>query len=240
MLATPGRVDRIPIPLATAFRISPVDFTNTPPVLCLVTNRSAARGDLAASVYAAVKAGVDWVQVRERDLDDTALLAHAEALAEAAQRGAADRDGQVRILINRRSDVALAIGADGVQLGFDAVAAERARELLGKYALIGVSTHSVDEATCVAAAASYTQLAPLFAPLSKSTTRPPLGLEALKRATANAPPVIAQGGITPENAAAAIAAGASGIAITGSILQSPDPSYTTELFRRALDRAATG
>lgn len=211
---------------------------NTHPVLCLVTDRLAVRGNLVACVYAAVKAGVDWVQVRERDLDDAALLAHAEAVAEAAHRGAADRGGQVRILINRRCDLALAIGADGVQLGFDAVGAEHARELLGKDALIGVSTHSAAEAECVPAAASYAQLAPLFQPLSKPATRPPLGLETLKRAAANALPVIAQGGITPANAAATIAAGASGIAITGSILQSSDPTRTTALFRQALDHAA--
>jgi thiamine monophosphate synthase len=57
----------------------------------------------------------------------------------------------------------------------------------------------------------------------------------LARAAANSLPLIAQGVITPENAAAAIAAGASGIAITGSILSSPDPTQTTALFRRALD-----
>lgn len=210
------------------------------PVLCLVSDRAAVRGDLVACVYAAVKAGVDWVQIRERDLDDAALLAHAEAVAEAARRGAADRGGQVRIIINRRSDVALAIGADGVQLGFDAVQADHARKLLGRAALIGVSTHSANEVESAPAAASYAQLAPLFRPLSKPSTRPPLGLETLARAAANAVPLIAQGGITPENAAAAIAAGASGIAITGSILSATNPTQTTALFRQALDNAQLG
>lgn len=205
------------------------------PVLCLVTDRAAVRGDLADCVYAAVKAGVDWVQVRERDLDDAELLAHAKALAEAARSGAVDRGGRVRILINRRTDIALAIGADGVQLGFDAVGAEHARQLLGPAALIGISTHSVAEVETAPAAASYAQLAPLFHPLSKPSTRPPLGLETFARAAARSLPVIAQGGITPENAAASIAAGASGIAITGSILQASDPSRITALFRKALD-----
>lgn len=215
-----------------------MDFINTHPILCLVTDRGAVRGDLTACVYAAVKAGVDWVQLRERDLDDAALFSHAEAVADAAHRGAADRGGTVRILINRRCDIALAIGADGVQLGFDAISAGDARELLGKSALIGVSTHSDSEADAVSAAADYAQLAPLFAPLSKPATRPPLGLEALTRAAASALPLIAQGGITPENAAATIAAGARGIAITGSILQSSDPARTTALFRQALGNAA--
>jgi thiamine-phosphate pyrophosphorylase len=215
-------------------------LTVTRPVLCLVTDRGTVRGDLAACVYAAVRAGVDWVQVRERDLDDAALFAHAEAVAEAAHRGAADRAGEVRIIINRRCDVALAIGADGVQLGFDAVAAGHARELLGEGALIGVSTHSAGEAKAAPATASYAQLAPLFAPLSKPATRPSLGLETLARAATHTLPLIAQGGITPENAAATIAAGAVGIAITGSILQSSDPARTTALFRQALDSASLG
>jgi thiamine-phosphate pyrophosphorylase len=217
-----------------------MDFTNTHPVLCLVTDRDVIRGDLTACVYAAVKAGVDWVQVRERDLDDAALFAHAEAVAKAAHRGAADRGGQVRIIINRRCDLALAIGADGVQLGFDAIAAGHARELLGNGALIGVSTHSEEEAEAAPAAANYAQLAPLFPPLSKPATRPPLGLETLTRMAPNALPLIGQGGITPENAAATIAAGASGIAITGSILQSSDPARTTAQFREALDNASRG
>jgi len=217
-----------------------MDFTNTQPILCLVTDRAVVRGDLANCVYVAVKAGVDWVQVRERDLDGAALFAHAEAMARAARQGAADRGGQVRILINRRCDIALAIDADGVQLGFDAVGAEHARALLGKDALIGVSTHSGDEAEATPAAANYAQLAPLFAPLSKPATRPPLGLETLTRAAPNALPLIAQGGITPENAAAAIAAGASGVAITGSILQASDPAGTAARFRQALDNASRG
>jgi len=99
-------------------------------ILCLVVDRTAARGDLLRCVEAAVGAGVDWVQVRDRELGGADLLAHAEAIRGVAHSAAARRGGRVRIFVNRRLDVALALGADGVQLGFDAVDPKTARRLL--------------------------------------------------------------------------------------------------------------
>lgn len=99
-------------------------------ILCLVVDRAAARGDLLNYVTAAVGAGVDWVQIRDRELDGAALLAHAEEISRVARQAAARRDGEVAIFVNRRIDIALALGADGVQLGFDAVDPKTARRLL--------------------------------------------------------------------------------------------------------------
>ena len=75
--------------------------------------------------------GVDWVQVRERELAGDRLLEWARGLAKAAQEGATRANRQVRVLINRRLDIALALGADGVHLGFDAVSPRSARR--GEY-----------------------------------------------------------------------------------------------------------
>jgi len=86
-----------------------------------VTDRASTRGDLAQAVAAAVSGGVDWVQVRERDLEAAELLALAAGVAEAARAAAQSAGREVRVLVNRRMDVALALGADGVHLGFDAV-----------------------------------------------------------------------------------------------------------------------
>jgi len=121
-----------------------------------------------------VAAGVDWVQVRERDLDGAALLALVDSLS-AAARDAAQRAGrEVRILVNRRADVALASNADGVHLGFDALDVITVRSLLGTDALVGVSTHSAAEARAArAAGADYVHLAPVFPPISKAPSRPP-------------------------------------------------------------------
>jgi thiamine-phosphate pyrophosphorylase len=195
-----------------------------------VTDRAAARGPLPDAVEQAVAAGVDWVQVRERELEGAALLAHVEELAAAARRGAARRGGSVRVLVNRRVDVALAADLGGVHLGFDAMAPESARSLLGEAAVIGLSTHAPEEVVGLGIPLDYAHLAPIFDPLSKPATRPALGLGALERASTSAGrlPVIAQGGIRAANAAACIAAGAAGIAVTGEILAAPNPTTATQ------------
>jgi len=180
---------------------------------------------------------VDWVQVRERDLDGAALSAFAAEIAASAREAARAVGHAVRILVNRRVDVALAIAADGVHLGFDAMDIDVARGLLAADALVGVSTHSVDEALATGDA-SYLQLAPVFPPLSKPASRPPLGLAAVAAAARGPVAVIAQGGVAAENAAAICAAGAAGVAVTGAILMANDPAAAAAALRRALDAAS--
>ena len=192
--------------------------------------------DLPA-VAAAVAAGVDWVQVRDRELGGAALLALVDAVGAAARAAAARAGRSVRVLVNRRVDVALACGADGVHLGFDAPPPEEARRLLGAGALVGVSCHTPAEVGAVKDA-SYAHLAPIFEPLSKAPTRPPLGPAAIRDTTGL--PVLAQGGIEPANTAACIAAGAAGVAVTGAILAAPDPARAAAALRAALDGAAKG
>ncbi len=194
--------------------------------------------ELVARVAAAVAAGVDWVQIRERELEGAALLEHAEALATGSRQAAAERGGEVAIFINRRIDVALALDADGVQLGFDAMAATAARQLLGPDAQIGISFHHPDEVRAMDPAADYVQLAPVHQPLSKSSTRPPLGVAAVAAAARHGVPVIAQGGIAAAHAAAVIDAGAAGVAVTGAILSATDPISATKSLRAALDSAS--
>jgi thiamine-phosphate pyrophosphorylase len=175
-------------------------------------------------------AGVDWLQLRDRGLGGAALLAAAER-AVAAARGSARR---VRVLVNRRADVARAACADGVHLGFDALPASRARALLGSDAWIGVSLH--DSAPVGADPdADYVHLAPIFPPLSKTSDRTPLGTAGLRAACGRGVPGIAQGGIEPANAGTVIAAGAAGVAVTGSIGAATDPVRAARALRSALD-----
>ena len=188
---------------------------------------------LPEAIETAVASGVDWVQVRERALDGGDLLLFAKQVAEAAQRGAARAGRAVRILVNRRVDVALALGADGVHLGYDAMDVVTARRLLGDDALVGVSAHSAAEVRG-ATGASYAHLAPIFAPISKAASRPPLGVDAIAEAARGAVPVIAQGGIDPAAAAAVLAAGAAGVAVTGSVLMADDVAAATRALRREL------
>lgn len=201
-----------------------------------MTDRASTRGDLVEAVAAAVGGGVDWVQVRERDLEADELLALAARVAGAARAAARSAGHEVRILVNRRSDVAMALGADGVHLGFDAVGPAAARRLLGPDALVGVSCHTANQVRTLSDA-SYAHLAPIYPPLSKKAERPALGPAALGLAEGPIP-VLAQGGIEAGNAAEALAAGASGVAVTGAILGAGDPGAAAAALREALDRGA--
>jgi len=187
-----------------------------------------------ALVHAAVEGGVDWLQVRDRSLESAELLDFAERVAATARAAARERD--VRVIVNRRTDIALALGDAGVHLGFDAVAASDARALLGEGALVGISAHGADELGA-APGASYAHLAPIFPPLSKAPTRTPLGLDHLAAAARAPLPLIAQGGIEPGNAAAVVRAGAAGVAVTGAVLQADDPGGATRALRCALAEA---
>lgn len=211
------------------------------PLLCLVTDPGIDAGVLVRAVEAAVAAGVDRVQIRARGVaPDLVLLAHAEAIAAAAGRGARARGGRVELVINRRADLCLALGLDGVHAGFDALPVARLRTLLGEAAQIGVSAHAPDEiARAAREGASYAHLAPVFAPISKRSERPPLGLDGLRAAVAASGglDVVAQGGIDETCAASVVRAGAVGVAVIGAILGDADPAAATTRLRRALDAA---
>ena len=203
-----------------------------------MTDRHASQHPLPEAVEAAVAGGVDWVQLREKDLLGAALCELFAAVATAARRGARARGGEVALLLNRRADVALAGGADGVHLGFDSVDVAAARRLLGPARLVGVSCHEPGEVGSAAAAgASYANLAPIFAPLSKPADAPPLGPGALSAAAAAELPLLAQGGVSAENAGPLLRAGATGLAVTGAILLARDPGAAAAALRAALDDA---
>jgi thiamine-phosphate pyrophosphorylase len=197
-----------------------------------VVDRRASRRDVAQAVAAAVRGGVDWVQVRERELADDALLALADEISGAARGAAGTRD--LRVIVNRRADVALAIDADGVHLGFDGMDPAAARRVLGADALIGVSAHTADEIGALRDA-DYAHLAPVFDPLSKTAVREALGVDALAAAARHGLPVLAQGGLDAHNARAALDAGAAGVAVSGALLMADDPERAARGLREQLD-----
>ena len=204
------------------------------PILCAVLDGSALGPDPGRFAEALFAAGVDWIQLRDRELEDEPLYRLARALALAAH----DQPGR-RVLVNRRADIALAAGADGVHLGFDAIDSKSARVLLGNDAWIGASLHSPDEIEAAAGSClSYAHLAPIWDPISKPASRPALGAEALARATAFGLPVLAQGGLDAGRARLAIGAGAAGIAVTGLLSQAADPAAIAAELRRGIDRAS--
>ena len=208
----------------------------TRPILALVVDARAAAGSLEDAVAAAFRNGADWLQLRDRQLETRAFLDWALPLARAARQAAGPRANA--ILVNRRADIARAITADGVHLGFDALASEEARTFLGDDALVGVSTHYKDEIDpALLPGADYVHFAPVFDPLSKPAEREPSGLEGLTAACSRGLPVLAQGGITATNAASAIECGARGVAVTGAITKARDPGAATAELRAALDDA---
>ena len=189
--------------------------------LYYITDRRQFPGDaqeqeqhLLAKIAECAAAGVEYIQLREKDLNIRAL----ENLALKAM--AALGGSRTRLLINSRTDVALACGAHGVHLPANDLAASEARSVFaraGKSApVIGVSAHSLSEvASAEAHGASFAVFAPVF---EKSGSANREGLEELRRichrAEAAQPPmpVLALGGVTPENAQQCAAAGAAGIA----------------------------
>ncbi len=214
-------------------------------MLCYVTDRrslAGASGEGAESVSRlggvvsrAIAAGVDWIQIREKDLNGAALF---ELVRDAVERAA----GCTRIVVNDRLDVALAAGAGGVHLGEKSLPAESAvrwlrapqntARLAGRF-LVGVSCHALEAALAAErAGADYVIFGPVFETPSKAAFGPPRGLELLADVCRQARiPVLAIGGITLGNAASCISAGARGIAAIRLFQDARDISGVVRSFR---------
>jgi thiamine-phosphate pyrophosphorylase len=177
--------------------------------LCYITDRkSLEQDDLPRRIAGAIRAGIDIVQIREKDLPTRELVALTEQAVKAA------KGTPTRIVVNDRLDVALALGAAGVHLGTQSIPAEAARRIVPADFLIGVSCHSLEEAEAAqAAGADYIVFGPVFETASKLQYGPPLGLAKLREVAAKISiPVLALGGITVERVKACLDAGAAGIA----------------------------
>jgi thiamine-phosphate pyrophosphorylase len=198
------------------------------PIVCYVTDRKALgaadpAGTSLAKIRASTAAGVDWVQIRERDMPARELLALTRAAIGV-------REGKARILVNDRLDVALAAGAAGVHLGGASVPAREVVRWLREgnapaEFLVGVSCHSAKEAReAEDAGASYVFFGPIFETPSKKSYGPPQGIAKLAEAcSAVRIPVIAIGGVNEENAAECLRAGAAGIAAIRMFQESREP-----------------
>jgi thiamine-phosphate pyrophosphorylase len=177
--------------------------------LCYITDRHAlAPRPLLPLVEEAVQAGIDLIQIREKDLPTRELLQLA-ASAVAAAKGSG-----TRIVVNDRLDIALVAGADGVHLGTQSIPARAVWNIVPEGFLIGVSCHSrQDVLAAEAAGADYVALGPIFETPSKFAYGPPLGLDVLRDTASDARiPLLALGGISVERVRACLDAGASGIA----------------------------
>jgi len=178
-------------------------------IRCYITDRGRlGPTPLLNAITRNLASGVEWIQIREKDLSARALF----ELVEAA-RGLPNPHG-AKILVNSRVDVALAAGAGGAHLPSGSPAPSAWRPITPAGFQIGVSCHSIDEVRrAEAEGADYVFFGPVFRPLSKSSDLEPKGLEGLAGAARSVRiPVLALGGVTSENTAACIQAGAAGIA----------------------------
>ncbi len=180
----------------------------------MITDRRRLRSDadlLVQRVGEAAAAGVDLVQVRERDLDARELSRLVTRCLDAI------KGTRTRVLVNDRLDVALATGAHGVHLRSDSISAARARSLAPIGFLIGRSVHSVDEAVRVSADGAVDYL--LFGPVFVTASKPghaPAGVRMLADvAAATSVPVLAVGGVTAETVTQLAGAGSAGFAAIG-------------------------
>jgi thiamine-phosphate pyrophosphorylase len=193
-------------------------FDLSKPIRYLITRGASSEATTAASsefqqiieqVSAAVSAGIDLIQIREKRLTARVLYELTEQAAELT-RGSA-----TRLLVNDRADIAAAASADGVHLTTQSIDAATIRRTFGEGFLIGASTHSLIEARRARDdGADFVVFGPVFATASKEEYGPPLGLGELEGVARELRPfpVLALGGITVANAAECLRAGASGIA----------------------------
>ena len=211
----------------------------TLPAMCVITRArgtsgSPERGRLLERLAAAADAGATMIQIRERQLDDRRLLAFAAEVIETV------RPRGPLVLINERTDVALASGADGVHLKSDGPSASDARRIAPDGFVIGRSVHSLDEATATANAGGcdYLLFGTVFPSRSKPDGHPIAGLQALQQVCEGAQlPVLAIGGLTEARAADVVRVGASGIAAISLFADANDIAATVSRVRAALTRS---
>jgi thiamine-phosphate pyrophosphorylase len=173
---------------------------------------------MTSGLRALARAGCRLVQLRAKDLSGEEFHRWAVAACEAS------REVGIRLLINDRADVALLVGADGVHLGQDDLSPEGARRILGASAIIGLSTHGVDEARRAGTApVDYIAIGPIFETSTKTSGRSTLGIEGARAVRAVVEkPLVAIGGITLENAPALLEAGIDGLAVISALKQGGD------------------
>jgi len=180
-------------------------------------------------MISALAAGAGFFQYRSKQGSRKDIFQAASVLVRIS------RDAGALFIVNDHADIAVAVDADGVHLGQDDLPIAYARKLLGSTKLIGISTHSPEQAQeAETSGADYIGFGPIFTTATKDAG-PTQGLEriaAVKRATSL--PLIAIGGITRDNVRSVLSAGADGVAIISAILNTPDIAASTEYMMRSM------
>lgn len=215
---------------------NPVDLR----VYALLDPQRAGRWDLPDLAARVVAGGATLLQLRDKLGTTREMVERARAL-KAAVRGSA-----VPVLVNDRADVALAAGADGVHLGWDDLAVEDARRLLGPHAILGLSVKTFEEAArAPLMLLDYVCIGGVFVTTSKNNPNDPIGIAGLRALTAairvRTPtlPVGAIAGVDLANAAEVMRAGVDGVAVISALSLADDPGNVAHRLRRIVDEQAT-
>ena len=176
-----------------------------------------------------IDGGATFIQLRAKHATPKDFLRDADAALAVARRNS------VRIIINDRVDIAMALDADGVHLGQSDMPLDAARALLGSQAIIGFSTHNIDQVElAVKLSADYVAFGPIFDTHTKRDHEPVVGLNRLGevKAILNTTPLVAIGGITEETFKSALDAAADSVAIISDLLR--EANKIAEKLRRML------
>ncbi len=200
------------------------------PRLCAILD-AALTGERRSSAAAEtlLAAGVRWIQYRDKRATSRELFERGCEIAAVVR-------GRAIFIVNDRADVARAVEADGVHLGQEDLPVTLARRMLGPGKLIGYSTHLAAQVVeADRSEADYIGFGPIFPTRSKENPDPAVGLEGLRQARRlTAKPLVAIGGITLENARAALDAGADSVAVIRDLFAAPDLEARAREFLRTL------
>lgn len=197
--------------------------------LCVRITADLCRGSWLSVAESALAGGADALQLCERSLPDAELLSRARTLADLCHHHDA------LFILNDRPDIALLAGADGVHLGQGDLPIAATRRILGPDAIIGRNAHDLKQALAAATeGADYISVEPVFATATKPEVRA-IDTETLRQIAANVKiPLVAAGGITPDNARTVLAAGAQALAVCHAVIAHPDPRAATAAIKTIL------
>ena len=205
--------------------------------LCVITDPELGRGRSHVDIVRqALEGGAPMIQLRDKSAGLRQLLPQAQEIASLCrERGA-------HFIVNDRLDLALAVNADGVHLGQDDLPPTAARAALGSGKILGVSTHSLEQAIRAAReGADYLGIGPIFPTSTKGTGYEPVGCAMIRQLRARLElPLIAIGGITLDTIGPVIRAGAAGVAVISAIAGAEDVTLATRGFLAAILEAEEG
>ncbi len=198
----------------------------------LITDRKVCRDKLTDIIEQAIDGGVGTIQLREKDLSARDLYGLAKEIREITERKGAN------LIINDRVDIALAVDADGVHLGWQSLEISMVRKMVGRDKMIGFSAHSLKEAERAEdSGADYISISPVFDTAKKDYFIKPLGVGEIGKIKARINiPIIALGGINENNVNEVLRNGADGIAVISAILLSDSPKQTVTMICREMEK----